>query len=322
VSAQPPAIAVVGVGHMGALHAEKLAVLAREGLLTLAGVCDVDPQRAREVAARVGAPVLADLAAVERAAQAVCLAVPTLEHARLAGRLLEAGLDVLVEKPIATTRAEARGLIELARARGRVLAVGHVERFSRAFDAIRPVLRRPRFIEVHRIGPYKGRATDVSVVLDLMIHDLDIVAALAGAEVERVEAIGVPVLSATEDIANARLAFKNGCILNITASRVSLEPLRRIRLFQADAYVSVDFAAQKLVIARREGAPGGATPPKISVETLELDAGDALLEQDRAFAHAVATRSAPPVTGEDGLRALDLALRIQESMPPLEELEG
>jgi predicted dehydrogenase len=227
-----------------------------------------------------------------------------------------------VEKPIATTRAEARALVETARARGRVLQVGHVERFSRAFRAIRPVLQRPRFIEVHRIGPYKGRATDVSVVLDLMIHDLDIVAELAGADVARVEAIGVPVLSTTEDIANARLVLENGCIVNLTASRVSLEPLRRIRVFQADAYVSIDFATQKITVARREGAPGGPVPPKISVETLVLDAGDALLAQDRAFAAAVATRGEPAVSGEDGYRALDLALRIQESMPPLEELAG
>ena len=317
-----PRFAVVGVGHMGRFHAAKLRQLATEGELELVGVCDIDAERAREVARELETEVLADLAAVSRAGDAACVAVPGVDHARVAGMLLDAGLDVLVEKPIASTRDEARALIRVAREKGRVLQVGHVERFSAAIQKVLPVLERPRFIEAHRIGPYKGRATDVSVVLDLMIHDLDLIALLAGSEVERVEAIGVPVLSATEDIANARLTFRNGCILNITASRVSLEPLRRIRLFQADAYVSVDFAAQKLVIARREGAPGGATPPKISVETLALDAGDALLEQDRAFARAVATRSAPAVTGEDGLRALDLALRIQESMPPLEDLEG
>jgi predicted dehydrogenase len=318
----PPAIAVVGVGYMGALHAEKVAELAARGEARLAGVHDVDADRAREVARRFGAPVLARIEDVAAAAQGACLAAPTRVHAPLAMRLLEAGVDVLVEKPIATTRAEARALCETARARGRVLQVGHIERFSRAFRAIRPVLRRPRFIEVHRMGPYKGRATDVSVVLDLMIHDLDIVAELAGASVARVEAIGVPVLSTTEDIANARLVFDNGCTVNITASRVSQEPLRRIRLFQADAYVSIDFASQKITVARRDGAPGGPVPPKISVETLELDAGDALLAQDRAFAEAVATRGEPPVSGEDGSRALDLALRIQESIPPLEDLAG
>jgi predicted dehydrogenase len=318
----PPAIAVVGVGYMGTLHAEKLAELAGEGAARLAGVHDADPARAHEVARRLGVPALERLEDVASVARGACLAAPTGAHAPLALRLLEAGVDVLVEKPIATTRAEARALCETARARGRVLQVGHVERYSRAFRAIRPVLRRPRFIEVHRMGAYRGRATDVSVVLDLMIHDLDIVAELAGSSVARVEAIGVPVLSTTEDIANARLVFENGCTVNITASRVSLEPLRRIRLVQADAYVSIDFATQKITVVRRDGAPGGPVPPKISVETLVLDAGDALLAQDRAFATAVATRAEPAVSGEDGSRALDLALRIQESIPPLEDLAG
>jgi predicted dehydrogenase len=197
-----------------------------------------------------------------------------------------------------------------------VLQVGHVERFARAFREIQPVLSRPRFIEAHRIGPYPARATDVSVVLDLMIHDLDIVALLVGSEVERVEAVGIPVLSSTEDIANARVRFANGCILNLTASRVSLEKLRKIRLFQTDAYISIDFGANKITVVRREGAPEPGAQPKIRAETLELDGGDALLAQDRAFAQAVRERGKPVVSGEDGYRALDLALRIQESIPP------
>ncbi len=153
-----------------------------------------------------------------------------------------------------------------------------------------------------------------------MIHDLDIVAQLAGADVGRVEAIGVPVLSSTEDIANARIRFTNGCILNLTASRVSLEPLRKIRVFQADAYISIDFLAHKIMLARREGVPDGGAPPKIEIENLEFDAGDALLAQDRAFVEAVRDRTPPQVSGEDGYRALDLALRIQESIPSIEEL--
>jgi predicted dehydrogenase len=252
-------------------------------------------------------------------ADAALVAVPTVEHARVAGELLGAGVDVLVEKPIAATRDQARRLIELARSHSRVLQVGHVERFARAFREIQPLLARPRFIEAHRIGPYPARGTDVSVVLDLMIHDLDIVALLAGSEVERVEAVGVPVLSKTEDIANARVRFANGCVLNLTASRVSLERLRKIRLFQTDAYISIDFGENKITVVRREGAAGGDGPPKIRAETLELDGGDALLAQDRAFAQAVRERGTPVVSGEDGYRALDLALRIQESIPPLEE---
>lgn len=313
-----PRIAVVGVGYMGRLHAEKLAALAKEGVLVFAGVCDVDVARAGEIAAKLGAPLLDSLERVIDAADAACVAVPTVEHARVAGRLLDARLDVLVEKPIATSREDARRLIERAQASGRILQVGHIERFSRAFRAIRPALTRPRFIEAHRIGPYPARATDVSVVLDLMIHDLDIVAELAGHEVDRVEAVGVPVLSQTEDIANARLRLMNGCIVNLTASRVSLERLRKVRLFQSDAYVSIDLGENKITMVRRQGEPGGAEPMRITSEKLELDSGDALLAQDRAFAESVRTRAEPEVSGEDGYRALDLALRIQESMEPID----
>jgi len=246
------------------------------------------------------------------------IAVPTSLHAQTAEWLLAAGLDCLVEKPIATNRTDARRIVDLARAKGRVLQVGHIERFSRAFRAIRPALTRPRFVEAHRIGPYPARATDVSVVLDLMIHDLDIVAELAGADVERVEAVGVPVLSQTEDIANARLRLAGGCIVNLTASRVSLEKLRKVRLFQSDAYVSVDLGENKITVVRREGVPGGPTPLRITSDKLEFDAGDALLAQDRAFAECLRTRAEPEVAGEDGYRALDLALRIQEAIEPIE----
>jgi predicted dehydrogenase len=313
-----PRIAVVGVGHMGRLHAEKLAQLASEGVLELAGVCDRDSARAAEAAQKVGTRVLASLAEVAAAADAAIVAVHTSEHARVATELLESGLDCLVEKPIATTRAEAQRLVETARTRGRVLQVGHIERFSRAFRAIRPALGRPRFVEAHRIGPYPARGTDVSVVLDLMIHDLDIVAELAGADVERVEAVGVPVLSKTEDIANARLRLVGGCVVNLTASRVSLERLRKVRVFQSDAYVSLDLGENKITLVRREGAPGESEPPRIVAEKLEFDAADALLLQDRGFAECVRTRAEPEVSGADGVRALELALRIQESIEPIE----
>ena len=314
-----PRIAVVGAGHMGAFHAEKLAQLEREGVARLACVCDADPARAAEVAGKYDVRALREPERLRELADAACLAVPTTDHARVARELLEAGLDVLVEKPIATTREDARQLIDLAERRGRVLQVGHIERFSRAFAAIRPVLNRPRFIEAHRIGPYPDRATDVSVILDVMIHDLDIVASLAGAEVERVEAVGVPVLSSSEDIANARIRFSNGCILNLTASRVSLESLRKVRLFQSDAYISIDFGENSLTIVRREGRPESGETPRIHAEKLELDSGDALLAQDRAFATSVRERTKPDVSGEDGYRALDLALRIEESIERLEE---
>lgn len=313
-----PRIAVVGVGHMGAFHVEKLAQLEAEGVARLACICDTDSERAREIAVKYGVPCLEDVGQVHEFASAACVAVPTTAHARVAGQLLEAGLDVLVEKPIATTREEARALIELAARRKRVLQVGHIERFSRAFAAIQPVLKNPRFIEAHRIGPYPGRATDVSVILDVMIHDLDIVASLAGSEVERVEAMGIPVLSKNEDIANARIRFANGCILNLTASRVSLESMRKVRIFQSDGYISIDFGTNIITIVRREGQPGAGEAPSIRVEKLEFDPADALLEQDRAFAASVRDRKAPRVSGEDGYRALDLALRIEESIEPIE----
>lgn len=314
-----PAVAVVGVGHMGSLHAEKLRALEGEGALHFAGVYDLDTDRARAVARRLEAPLLDGLEAVCRVADAVCIAVPTTLHAPIAAQMLEAGLDVLVEKPVATTRNEARRLLEVADARGRIVQVGHIERFSRALEAVRPMLTEPRFIEAHRIGPYPGRATDVGVVLDLMIHDLEIVSDWVGVEVDSIDAVGIPVLSETEDIANARIRFRSGCVANLTASRVSLEPLRKLRLFQSDAYISIDFGANRIQVVRREGAPGGDTPPKIEGQTLDLDPADALLGQDRAFAESVRTRTAPVVGGGDGLRALELALRIQESLTAFED---
>ncbi|MFQ5697687.1 MAG: Gfo/Idh/MocA family protein [Myxococcota bacterium] len=317
-----PRVAVVGVGHMGTFHLEKIRELERRGEARLAGLLDTDPARAGAASSRFEVPAFSGIEALAEAADAACLAVPTVDHAEVGLSLLRAGLDLLVEKPIAATRSEARRLIEVARERDRRLQIGQVERFSHAFRSIEPILNRPRFIEAHRIGPFPDRATDVGVVLDLMIHDLDIVCSLAGSEVVHVEAIGVPVLSRTEDIANARIHFANGCVLNLTASRVSAEPMRKIRLFQSDAYISIDFLAQSVTIIRREGEPGGPLPPRISGEKLDLDREDALLEQDAAFVRAVRAGSPPPVSGEDGYRALDLALRIQESLPSLAELRG
>jgi predicted dehydrogenase len=319
---RPPAVAVIGVGHIGALHVEKLSRLAEEGGVRLAGIVDRNPDRAQPVAERYGIPILEGIEALTGVADAAVVAAPTIEHAAIGSALLEAGLDLLLEKPIATTREDARRLIELAARGKRVLQVGHVERFSAAFRTLLPTLTRPRFIEAHRIGPYPGRATDAGVVLDLMIHDLDLILRLAGSEVEHVEAVGIAVLSQTEDIANARVRFANGCIANITASRVSLEPLRRIRFFQSDAYVSIDLGTGEVRVVRREGLPGSDPPPKIYAEKLNLERGDALLAQDRAFVEAVRERKAPEVTGEDGYRALDVALRIQEGLPTLEELLG
>jgi len=315
-----PRIAVVGVGHMGGLHTSKLRQLTDEGECELVGVFDRDPERCKAVADKNTTLALDSLESVTRLADAACVAVPGVDHGAVAGALLHAGLDVLVEKPLASTRDEARELIQVAQSGERILQVGHIERFSPPLQRVLPILQRPRFIEAHRMGPYSTRATDVSVVLDLMIHDLDLIAMLAGSQVDRLDAIGIPVLSPTEDIANARLHFMNGCIANVTASRVSPEPMRKIRVFQSNAYFSIDFGTRQIQVIRREGIPGGPELPKIQAEQLTFDASDALLAQDRAFVHAVRTRSAPAVDGEDGYRALDLALRIQESLPPVEIL--
>jgi predicted dehydrogenase len=317
-----PRIGVVGVGHIGTLHVEKLSRLAENGVVRIAGIVDRDPERARRAAERFSVPILDSIGSLARESEAAVIAAPTVDHAAIAATLLEAGVDVLIEKPIATERKEARSLIELAERKACIIQVGHVERFSAAFRTLLPTLTRPRFIEAHRIGPYPGRATDAGVVLDLMIHDLDLILRLAGSEVDHVEGVGVAVLSKTEDIANARIRFANGCIANMTASRVSIEPLRRIRFFQSDAYVSIDLGTGEVSVVRREGIPGGDPPPKISAEKLNLERGDALLAQDRAFAEAVRDRKTPEVTGEDAYRALELALRIQESLPTLEELLG
>ncbi len=313
-----PRIAVIGAGHMGRLHVQKLAELEREGRARLAGIHDLHPERSRSLAAEFGVRTLPDLEAVRASADAAFIAVPTTEHARVAQPLLEAGLDLLVEKPLAAGRDEARAIVTAARDHERLLQVGHVERYSPALRGILPVLKRPRFIEAHRLSPYPERGTDVSVVLDLMIHDLDIVAQLAGGDVDAVDAIGVPILSKTEDIANARVRFSNGCVLNITASRVSREKMRKIRVFQEDAYVSIDLANGKITVVRLEGRPADGGEAKILSEDVEFDEGDALLAQASAFVDAVRDRRPPEVDGEAGYRALDLALRIQESLAPLE----
>lgn len=307
---------VVGAGHMGGLHARKAASLPDE--IELVGVTDRHPERAAALAAPLGARSGADPLALASHADAAVVAVPTVAHAAVVQNLLAAGLDVLVEKPIAATLPEAESLVAQARAGERVLVVGHIEWHNAALRAIRSKIRRPRFVEAHRMGPFPGRATDVDIVRDLMIHDLDVVQRLVGEEPESVEGIGVPVLSEQVDIAHARLRFPGGCIANFTASRVSPTPLRKIRFFQADGYVSIDFLRHAAVWVRRTAVPGGE--PRIDVEPVRFDPEDALVEQLRAFAAAVRARRDEGGSADAGLRALRTALRVVESMPPPEAL--
>jgi predicted dehydrogenase len=313
-------IVVVGAGHMGALHARKVAELARAGdTVTLVGVADLDGQRARAVAAAHGARALAQGEEIAPLADAVIVAVPTVAHAAVVAPLLRAGLDVLLEKPIAATLEDAESLLALARRHGRVLQIGHLERFNAALRRVRERIHRPRFVEAHRLGPYPGRATDIDVVRDLMIHDLDILQHLLGEEPERIDAIGVPVLSSEIDIANARCVYPGGCVANLTASRVSGTPLRKLRLFQASGYLSIDFLTQSAVAFHRHEDPAGGAP-RIEMEKLEIDPEDALMAQLRSFVETVRTRSAPAVSGEDAVRVLRTALRVVSAMPPLDQL--
>ena len=316
----PLRMLVVGAGHMGRLHAGKIAALRdAEGSVTLTGVADLDRARAEAAAREFGGSATTDFRTLLGAADAAIVAVPTVAHFEVVDAVLRAGLDVLVEKPIAASLDEAGALLARAREGARVLQVGHLEWFNAPLRALRTSIRRPRFVEVHRMGPFPDRATDVDIVRDLMIHDIDIVQRLLGEEPEAVEGIGVPVLSHQVDIANARLRFPSGCVANFTASRVSPTPLRKIRFFQADGYFSIDFLAQSAVILRRHVEGDG--PPRIDVEPMHFDPADALDAQLREFLDAVRTRRIDDPGAEAAVRALRTALRVMAALPPLEELQ-
>jgi len=301
--------AVIGVGYLGRFHAEKYAA---NPAAELVAVADVDPARARAVAAALGVEAVTDYRALAGRIDCASVAVPTQLHHAVACALLDAGVDVLVEKPLTTTVDEGKALLELAVRRGRVLQVGHLERFNPAIRALDGIVREPRFIECHRLAPFTERGTDVDVVLDLMIHDLDVILSMMPSPLRSVEAVGVPVLTNSVDIANARLRFANGGIANVTASRVSLKRERKLRIFQPDAYLSVDYGERRVLICRRESGPDGL--PALSLEEREVPEADALGSEIDAFLSAVRDRETPPVTGWDGLRALEVAHVILESL--------
>ncbi len=298
-------VGVAGVGALGQHHARVYAGLPG---VRLTAVFDSDPARAAEVAARHQVPVVASFEQLLERVQALSVAVPTRDHHRLASQALLAGRDVLVEKPITTTLEQADELIALAERQGCLLQVGHIERFNPVVDVLRQHAGRPRFIEVHRLGAFSARSLDIDVVLDLMIHDLDVLLALAGAEPVQVEAVGVPVLTPRVDIANARLRFASGLIANLTASRVSTEKVRKFRVFAPARYVSADFATREAQVYRLEPQPEGL--PEIAVERSAAPDQEPLHRQLAAFVDAVRQRSQPLVSGADGRRALALALRV------------
>jgi predicted dehydrogenase len=305
----PLRVAVVGVGALGRHHARILSALPNA---SLAAVVDINRTRAEETAAAHRTRPLFDARQLDGQVDAVTIAVPTESHASIALPFLEAGIPVLVEKPIARTIDEADAMIAAAARGGAPLAVGHTERFNPAVAAARSVLADPRFIEVHRLGAFPERSLDIDVVFDLMIHDLDVALSLVGAEVETVEAVGVPVLTGRVDIANARLRFANGCIANITASRISRDRVRKIRFFQPSAYVSVDYAAQKLEVWRL--VQGDGPLPTIQGGEVEVVNEEPLKRELEDFVRAAGTRTSPLVTGEQGRRALALAQQITDRM--------
>ncbi len=301
--------AVVGVGYLGKFHAEKYAQIPEAELVA---VVDTDREKREELAQRLGTEAVADHREILDRVDAVSIAVPTRYHHAVARDFLERGIHVLLEKPITTTLAEADDLIRIASAKKLVFQVGHLERFNPAVLALDAVLNGPRFVESIRIAPFKPRGTDVNVVLDLMIHDIDIIRTIVGSDVREIRAVGAPVFTGEEDIANARIEFGNGCVANVTASRVSFKSERKMRIFQADAYIIVDFQNRKLVVVRR--GEGEAMPgvPNVRVDEQGFEASDALLEEIRSFVRSVAAGSPPKVPAEDGRAALEIALRINQ----------
>jgi predicted dehydrogenase len=301
--------AVIGAGYLGRFHAQKYAGLAD---CELVGVADPAPEARERLRTELGVPGFADHHELLGRVDAVSIATPTGLHHAVARDFLEVGAHVLVEKPITATADEARELIAIAGRRGLVLQVGHLERFNPVIRAVAGELAAPRFIESNRLAPFKPRGTDVSVVLDLMIHDIDLIEHIVRSPIESIDAIGAPVFTDEIDIANARIRFENGCVADVTASRISMKAERKLRIFQSDAYLSIDLQQKLLTIVRRPASLAEGGLPKVDLEERSFDQGDALQDENRSFVDAVRDGGRPVVSGEDGLRALQTATRIVE----------
>jgi predicted dehydrogenase len=304
--------AVVGVGRLGAIHARKYAAIPN---LKLTHVVDTDAERAAEIARELGAIALEDHRQLPGAIDLASVAAPGVYHYAIASDLMRAGIDVLVEKPMSATLAQARDLKIIAERGGRVLQIGHLERFNPAIVRLRSILKAPRFVECHRLAPFTERGTDVDVVLDLMVHDLDVILSATGAvAVVALEALGVAVLTDQIDVANARIRFENGLIANLNTSRVAPRRERKIRFFQPDAYISVDYEARRIQVYRKTPPAVGSSFPTISAEQIDLEDGDPLMDEITAFVDSVRTRGVPRVTADDGLRVMELSERIRVAM--------
>jgi predicted dehydrogenase len=308
-SARPLRTAVIGVGYLGRFHAQKYAQLED---CELVAVVDANPATAQKVADELKVQASSDYSAILQQVDAISIAVPTPLHYAVGCEALRRGVHVLMEKPIATTVAEARELVHLASKHRCVLQVGHLERFNPAIIAAVDRLGKPRFVESHRLAPFKLRGTDVSVVLDLMIHDIDLIQELVGEPIENIDAVGAKIFSGEIDIVNARIHFKGGCVANTTASRISLKQERKIRIFQDDAYLSIDMQQKILTVIRKKDEAPVDSPAQVAIEEESYDQGDALLAEIQAFVAAIRNGTPPVVSGEDGLRALETAIKITE----------
>ncbi|MBB5038926.1 Gfo/Idh/MocA family protein [Prosthecobacter dejongeii] len=316
-AAQPFRIGVAGVGAIGKNHARIMAEIAArsEGGVVFAAVYDADPARAADFAAQYNTQAASDLGDFASRVDAATVAVPTIYHRRVAEPLMEKGVHVMVEKPISESYAEAQAMIELAQAKNVILQVGHIERFNPVLRQLEERMDQPRFIEVHRLSPFPNRSMDIGVVLDVMIHDIEIVLHLVKSPLIQIDAVGIPVLTKREDIANARLKFANGCIANITASRISPEKMRKIRVFQQDSYLSLDYQEQSGWIYRKDGM-------QIVREAVEVEKDEPLKLEIAAFVECSRHGKRPVVTGQEGAEAVRIALEITDQIEKNAALAG
>ncbi len=303
--------AVIGVGHLGKEHARVYHSLEQ---CDLVAVCDTNESGGHLIAEKYGARYTKDYRELLGEVEAVSVATPTVNHHEVTCAFLEAGVGVLVEKPISRTLEEADEMIRLAEAKHVVLQVGHIERFNPAFQALQRELTSPKFFEAHRMGIFTMRSLDIDVVMDLMVHELDIIATLTGSEVVKIEAVGIPILTQKIDLANARLEFANGCIANITASRVSAERLRKLRVFQPNEYYSLDYAEQQVGVFKLTPPKTAGALPEIVAQGLDITKREPLLAEIESFVSAVSANTVPVVTGAEGRRALALAIEVLDKI--------
>ena len=308
---RPVRTGVIGTGYLGKFHADKYSELIESELV---GIVDTNYEAAQEISNRLNVPAFKNYEELFDKVDAVSIVVPTELHHKIAKDFLLNNIDVLVEKPMTTTLEEAEELIETAKKNKCVLQVGHLERFNAAVLALNNIIKQPLFIESHRLAPFKDRGTDVDVILDIMIHDIDIILNIVGSPVKSIHAVGVPVVSSEKnDIANVRLEFESGCVANVTASRISAKEMRKMRIFQHDAYLSIDYAAQQVEIYGKTDSDEHDTP-QITYDQIDIKQGDSLKEEIRSFLSAVESRSIPKVPGEAGKNALKVALKIVEQI--------